>query len=109
MLSIKHYADSHFLPDFRNFGISLGVNLGVLAQSRGIDEGRRAMVAWAAPLWLTAGGPRTFSPALSEACLQALTACIRSRFLCNSLNAVLSLIRPEVAREKLLPCRESQP
>lgn len=44
-----------------------------------------------------------FSPALSEARLQALTARIRPHFLFNSLNAVLSLIRDEPRRaEKAL-------
>ena len=38
---------------------------------------------------------RAFSPALTEARLQALTARIRPHFLFNSLNAVLSLIRTE--------------
>ncbi|MDB5839878.1 MAG: histidine kinase [Herminiimonas sp.] len=38
---------------------------------------------------------RAFSPALSEARLQALQARIRPHFLFNSLNAVLSLIRTE--------------
>jgi two-component system, LytTR family, sensor histidine kinase AlgZ len=38
---------------------------------------------------------RAFSPALSEARLQALQARIRPHFLFNSLNAVLSLIRKE--------------
>ncbi len=41
---------------------------------------------------------RIFSPALSEARLQALTARIRPHFLFNSLNAVLSLIRSEPRR-----------
>ena len=41
---------------------------------------------------------RAFSPALSEARLQALTARIRPHFLFNSLNAVLSLIRSEPRR-----------
>ncbi|MCU1441710.1 MAG: histidine kinase [Rhodoglobus sp.] len=39
-----------------------------------------------------------FSPALMEARLQALHARIRPHFLFNSLNAVLSLIRPEPLR-----------
>lgn len=39
-----------------------------------------------------------FSPALSEARVQALTARIRPHFLFNSLNAVLSLIRSEPRR-----------
>jgi len=41
---------------------------------------------------------RAFSPALTEARLQALTARIRPHFLFNSLNAVLSLIRAEPRR-----------
>ncbi len=41
---------------------------------------------------------RAFSPALIEARLQALHARIRPHFLFNSLNAVLSLIRPEPLR-----------
>ena len=41
---------------------------------------------------------RAFSPALSEARLQALQARIRPHFLFNSLNAVLSLIRTEPLR-----------
>ncbi len=41
---------------------------------------------------------RIFSPALTEARLQALTARIRPHFLFNSLNAVLSLIRSEPRR-----------
>jgi two-component system sensor histidine kinase AlgZ len=41
---------------------------------------------------------RAFSPALSEARLQALQARIRPHFLFNSLNAVLSLIRTEPRR-----------
>jgi two-component system sensor histidine kinase AlgZ len=41
---------------------------------------------------------RMFSPALTEARLQALTARIRPHFLFNSLNAVLSLIRSQPRR-----------
>ena len=41
---------------------------------------------------------RLFSPVLTEARLQALTARIRPHFLFNSLNAVLSLIRSEPRR-----------
>ena len=41
---------------------------------------------------------RSFSPALTEARLQALTARIRPHFLFNSLNAVLSLIRSDPKR-----------
>ena len=41
---------------------------------------------------------KAFSPALTEARLQALTARIRPHFLFNSLNAVLSLIRSEPKR-----------
>ena len=41
---------------------------------------------------------RAFSPAISEARLQALQARIRPHFLFNSINAVLSLIRSEPQR-----------
>ena len=41
---------------------------------------------------------KAFSPAVTEARLQALTARIRPHFLFNSLNAVLSLIRSEPRR-----------
>lgn len=41
---------------------------------------------------------RAFSPAITEARLQALTARIRPHFLFNSLNAVLSLIRADPRR-----------
>ena len=41
---------------------------------------------------------KAFSPAITEAKLQALTARIRPHFLFNSLNAVLSLIRSEPRR-----------
>ena len=41
---------------------------------------------------------RALSPALTEARLQALQARIRPHFLFNSINAVLSLIRPEPKR-----------
>lgn len=41
---------------------------------------------------------RAFSPALSEARLQALQARIRPHFLFNSLNAVLSLVRSDTRR-----------
>jgi two-component system sensor histidine kinase AlgZ len=41
---------------------------------------------------------RAFSPALSEARLQALQARIRPHFLFNSLNAVLSLVRKDPKR-----------
>ena len=44
---------------------------------------------------------RIFSPAVSEARLQALTARIRPHFLFNSLNAVLSLIRSEPRRAEV--------
>ncbi len=46
-------------------------------------------------LWLRA---KAFSPALTEARLQALQARIRPHFLFNSLNAVLSLIRRDPKR-----------
>ncbi|MDR3299732.1 MAG: histidine kinase [Candidatus Accumulibacter sp.] len=64
MLSIKHYATGHPVPDFRNFGVMLrillGVNLGALAaalaQSPGIDGWMARFIemsAWTQPLLLT--------------------------------------------------------
>ncbi len=44
---------------------------------------------------------RAFSPAISEARLQALQARIRPHFLFNSLNAVLSLIRKDPKRAEV--------
>ena len=73
----------------------------------GFDEGgwqrllRAALLAAlvaGALLFYFALRARAFSPALSEARLQALTARIRPHFLFNSLNAVLSLIRSEPRR-----------
>ncbi len=55
------------------------------------------LVAWVMLFYFTLRA-RAFSPALSEARLQALTARIRPHFLFNSLNAVLSLIRAEPRR-----------
>ena len=55
-------------------------------------------MAAATLLFYFAQRARAFSPALSEARLQALTARIRPHFLFNSLNAVLSLIRSEPRR-----------
>lgn len=73
----------------------------------GIDEGgwsrawRAALLggstAWIMLLYFSLRA-RAFSPALTEARLQALTARIRPHFLFNSLNAVLSLIRSEPRR-----------
>ncbi|MDR1709569.1 MAG: histidine kinase [Candidatus Accumulibacter sp.] len=57
-----------------------------------------AAMAAGALLYYFAMRARIFSPALTEARLQALTARIRPHFLFNSLNAVLSLIRSEPAR-----------
>ncbi|MDR0578275.1 MAG: sensor histidine kinase [Candidatus Accumulibacter sp.] len=76
-------------------------------QFMGLEDGGWRRGARAALLAaLAAGGllayfgmrARTFSPALAEARLQALTARIRPHFLFNSLNAVLSLIRSEPRR-----------
>ena len=73
----------------------------------GLDDGgwerllRAALlggIAAGAILFYFALRARAFSPALSEARLQALTARIRPHFLFNSLNAVLSLIRAEPRR-----------
>ena len=72
-----------------------------------VDEGGWQRLLRAALLGALAAGTmlfyfalrlRAFSPALSEARLQALTARIRPHFLFNSLNAVLSLIRAEPRR-----------
>ncbi len=73
----------------------------------GFDEGGWPRMLRAALLGAGAAGvlllyfalrARAFSPALTEARLQALTARIRPHFLFNSLNAVLSLIRAEPRR-----------
>jgi len=72
-----------------------------------VDEGGWQRVLRAALLGGLAAGAmlfyfalrvKAFSPALTEARLQALTARIRPHFLFNSLNAVLSLIRSEPRR-----------
>ncbi|MFT3849362.1 MAG: histidine kinase [Propionivibrio sp.] len=76
-------------------------------QFMGMDEGgwqriSRAAVfsvaAAAASLYYFHLRAKAFSPALTEARLQALTARIRPHFLFNSLNAVLALIRAEPRR-----------
>jgi two-component system sensor histidine kinase AlgZ len=76
----------------------------------GLDEGgwprlvRAALLGGgvaASLLFYFALRARAFSPALTEARLQALTARIRPHFLFNSLNAVLSLIRSEPRRAEL--------
>lgn len=73
----------------------------------GLDEGGWPRTVRAALLGALAAGAmlfyfglraRIFSPAVTEARLQALTARIRPHFLFNSLNAVLSLIRAEPRR-----------
>jgi two-component system sensor histidine kinase AlgZ len=73
----------------------------------GLDDGGWQRMVRAAMLGAFAAGTllfyfalraRAFSPALTEARLQALTARIRPHFLFNSLNAVLSLIRAEPRR-----------
>ena len=73
----------------------------------GLDDGGSSRLLRAALLGFVPAGTllfyfalraRAFSPALSEARLQALTARIRPHFLFNSLNAVLSLIRAEPRR-----------
>ncbi len=76
-------------------------------QFMGVDEGgwQRALraallAAFAAAtlLYYFHLRAKAFSPAVTEARLQALTARIRPHFLFNSLNAVLSLIRSEPRR-----------
>lgn len=73
----------------------------------GLDDGSWQRSARAAVIAAIASGAmlfyfemraRMFSPALTEARLQALTARIRPHFLFNSLNAVLSLIRSQPRR-----------
>jgi len=64
-----------------------------LAWSLGCAGFTMAAVAWYFHL-----RNRAFSPAISEARLQALQARIRPHFLFNSLNAVLSLIRKDPKR-----------
>lgn len=73
----------------------------------GLDDGGGSRFLRAALLAALAAGvllfyfalrARAFSPAMTEAKLQALTARIRPHFLFNSLNAVLSLIRAEPRR-----------
>lgn len=76
-------------------------------QFMGMDEGGWQRALRAAVLGIFAAATllyyfhlraKAFSPALTEARLQALTARIRPHFLFNSLNAVLSLIRSEPRR-----------
>ena len=57
-----------------------------------------AALATGAIAWYFNLRNRAFSPAISEARLQALQARIRPHFLFNSLNAVLSLIRKDPKR-----------
>ena len=57
-----------------------------------------AALTTAALAWYFHLRNRAFSPAISEARLQALQARIRPHFLFNSLNAVLSLIRKDPKR-----------
>lgn len=73
----------------------------------GLDEGGWQRVVRAAVLGVSVAAAllyyfhlraKAFSPALTEARLQALTARIRPHFLFNSLNAVLALIRAEPRR-----------
>ena len=66
---------------------------GELAWSLACSASATAVVAWYFHL-----RNRAFSPAISEARLQALQARIRPHFLFNSLNAVLSLIRKDPKR-----------
>jgi two-component system sensor histidine kinase AlgZ len=81
------------LLDFWRF---MGIDEGGWA--RGMKVGLLSGLAAAALLFYFEMRSRIFSPALSEARLQALTARIRPHFLFNSLNAVLSLIRSDPRR-----------
>lgn len=76
-------------------------------QILGLDFGEVSSLLRSALLAASAAGvmlfyfdlrARAFSPAITEARLQALTARIRPHFLFNSLNAVLSLIRADPRR-----------
>jgi two-component system sensor histidine kinase AlgZ len=91
--------------------VSLGAFSAVLLldfwRFMGLDDGGWSRMSRAALLGGAVAGvmlfyfdlrARSFSPALTEARLQALTARIRPHFLFNSLNAVLSLIRSEPRR-----------
>ena len=86
-LSVALYADF-----FRFMGLYDG---GTSALLRAVLLGTSVA---AAMLFYFALRERAFSPALSEARLQALTARIRPHFLFNSLNTVIALIRSEPRR-----------
>ncbi len=70
-----------------------GSDWGDLANSLAFAALATAVLAWYFYMRI-----RAFSPALSEARLQALQARIRPHFLFNSLNAVLSLVRKDPQR-----------
>jgi two-component system sensor histidine kinase AlgZ len=85
---------------------------GVLRLLMGPTESASGLV-WAGSLVALAGGvavqhylelrSRAFSPAMSEAKLQALQSRIRPHFLFNSLNAVLAVVQSDPARaERML-------
>ena len=88
-------------------GLELGLTLLMHLLSRALFEAGTAVLerqlVFAALVTVTLLGyfhlrSRAFSPAISEARLQALQARIRPHFLFNSINAVLSLIRSDPKR-----------
>ncbi len=88
--------------------LSIAAGVTVAMQSLGVDgaaDGSRLarVLTFTAVITVTLLGylrlrAKAFSPALTEARLQALQARIRPHFLFNSLNAVLSLIRRDPKR-----------
>lgn len=84
----------------------LAYALESLTVQPGQDRGLARVLMFAALVVVTLLGylrlrAKAFSPALTEARLQALQARIRPHFLFNSLNAVLSLIRRDPKRAEL--------
>ena len=84
---------SALLLDFWKF---MGLDEG--GWERGLRAALFGVLAAALLLYYFHLRAKAFSPAVTEARLQALTARIRPHFLFNSLNAVLSLIRSEPRR-----------
>lgn len=78
--------------------VALFAMMGTDAGPRWEWHGAWALFACAALLEYFRLRNRAFSPALSEARLQALQARIRPHFLFNSINAVLSLMRRDAKR-----------
>ncbi len=100
------------LPYAAGCAAVLGIALALAAALHGAEAALGGTPAWARVLGFTAAMTaallayfrlfaRAWSPALSEARLQALQSRIRPHFLFNSLNAVLSLIRQDPKRAEL--------